>query len=176
MPQDEPGGREVGDVDGRRPPADQVGHDTPGDGTEQQAVRAVPAGHVDVVGAGEVPITGRSSSLTGRSPTRTSRKVASVRPGLRRSPSENRRRRPPAVGSHVEAHVLDRRAERESSVTERHHVMAANRLQHGPRPGLRIELEVHDLPPHRTHARPHPEPARDLGGPRARPRSRPRRS
>ncbi len=38
---------------------------------------------------GAAPRMGRSSSLTGRSPTRTSRNVASARPGLTSSPSEN---------------------------------------------------------------------------------------
>ena len=63
--------------------------------------------------SGSGPSTGRSSSLTGRSPTRTSRNVASARPGLTRRPSENSWRSPAAVARGVEPDVLDGRAERD---------------------------------------------------------------
>ena len=116
---------------------------------------------------GSRPISGRSSSLVGRRPTLTSRNVASPSPGQRRRPSEKSRRNPLAVGPRVEADVLDRGAQCETTFGPRHDVVAADRLEDRPAGGVGVETKVHDLAAHGPHPGAHAERPGDVGGPRA---------
>ena len=145
-------------------------------GTEQQAVRAVPAGDVDGVGTGEAADHGKVVVADRPQPDAHLEEGRVGEAGTEPETLREQEAEAGRGGPHVEAHVLDRRAEGEASVAERHDVVAANRLQHRPRPGVRVELEVDDLTPHGTHAAAHPERAPRRRWSTHHPRSRPRHS
>ena len=99
-----------------------------------------------------------SSTLTGRSPTRTSRNVALARPGITRNVSRSTSCTPPAVTSAAKPDVLDRRADRDARVGPRHHVVAVDGLHDRPRAGVVIvDAEVDDLAAHRADGQRHAE-------------------